>query len=75
MQTISAPNAFAAIAQTKPIGPEPHINTLLPKATWALLHAWTPTDRGSINAPSSFVTWSGSLKNQKEFLNSTNKKK
>lgn len=42
--------------------PEPDTKTLLPRVTPALLQAWIPTERGSIRAPSSKVTLSGSLK-------------
>jgi len=41
--------------------PEPETKTLLPRVTPALLQAWIPTERGSIRAPSSKVTLSGSL--------------
>lgn len=42
--------------------PEPDTKTLLPRVTPALLQAWIPTESGSIRAPSSKVTLSGSLK-------------
>jgi hypothetical protein len=61
MMTSEAPQAFAVSRQTSPIGPAPHTSTLLPSFTPARWHAWTPTLSGSRRAPSSNVTWSGSL--------------
>lgn len=41
--------------------PAPQMSTVLPSVTPALRQAWIPTDRGSIRAPSSYVTLSGNL--------------
>lgn len=41
--------------------PAPQIKTLLPKVTPPLRQAWIPTESGSMRAPSSKVTLSGSL--------------
>lgn len=41
------------------------MRTVLPSVTPALWHAWIPTDRGSIRAPSSNVTLSGNLVHSK----------
>ena len=60
--TSDAPQAFAVNRHTRPIGPAPHMRTLLPRPMPARWHACTPTLRGSSKAPSSKDTWSGSLK-------------
>ena len=44
--------------------PAPQMSTLLPRPTLPRLQAWTPTDSGSNNAPSSKLTWSGNLATQ-----------
>ena len=62
MHTWEAPIALAVIRLTRPMGPAPHTNTNEPKVTPARRQAWTPTLKGSRMAPSSKVTWSGSLK-------------
>lgn len=43
--------------------PAPQMSTVLPRVTPALRQAWIPTESGSIRAPSSNVTLSGSLWN------------
>lgn len=59
--TFEAPIAFATSNDTRPIGPAPQMRTLWPRVTSARRHAWIPTESGSIKAPSSYVTFSGSL--------------
>lgn len=57
-----APIALAASTVTNPIGPLPRMRTLVPIETLPLLQAWTPTDNGSNNAPSSKDTFFGNLR-------------
>lgn len=52
---------FCAFHHSGRVLPAPQMNTVLPRVTPALRHAWIPTDRGSIRAPSSKVTLSGNL--------------
>lgn len=55
------PSRQESQGQTVLTVPEPDTKTLLPRVTPALLQAWIPTERGSMRAPSSKVTLSGSL--------------
>ena len=64
--TMEAPIDLATKTRTWPIGPAPKIRTFDPIDTSALLHAWTPTDKGSIKAPSSKDNSSGILKVRKK---------
>ncbi|BAF24327.1 Os08g0545300 [Oryza sativa Japonica Group] len=59
-----APNARAASRVTRPIGPAPMISTPVSGPTSARRHACTPTLSGSHMAPSSRLTFSGSLKHR-----------
>uniref|UniRef100_A0A2M4D056 Putative secreted protein n=1 Tax=Anopheles darlingi TaxID=43151 RepID=A0A2M4D056_ANODA len=59
-----APIARATISEINPIGPAPKMTTRLPSRISARRPAYTPTANGSSSAPSSIVTWSGSLKQQ-----------
>ena len=61
----SAPMARATRRFTRPIGPAPQMSTRDPSVTPARRHACTATESGSSSAPSSKVTWSGSLWTQK----------
>jgi len=62
--TLGLPKACAASIVTRPIGPAPRISTFVGGPTPARRHACTPTLRGSHMAPSSKVTFSGSLKHK-----------
>lgn len=59
--TFDAEKAFAANNVIRPIGPAPKIKTTEPTPTLPRLQACTPTDNGSINAPSTNDTLSGNL--------------
>ena len=58
--TSVAPNARAHCIASRPIGPAPVTSTRSPALTPAFWHAHTPTDSGSISAPSSSLSSSGS---------------
>ena len=58
--TSVAPNARAHCIASWPIGPAPVTSTRSPALTPAFWHAHTPTDSGSISAPSSSLSSSGS---------------
>ena len=60
--TVPAPMDSAVKRLTRPMGPAPHTRTLQPKVTPPRAHAWTPTASGSMRAPSSRLTLSGSCK-------------
>lgn len=56
-----APMALAARRDSSPKGPAPHTSTVVPAVTRARLQAWMATAKGSMRAPSSWVTLSGNL--------------
>ena len=58
--TSVAPNASAHCSASSPIGPAPVTSTRSPALTPAFWHAQTPTESGSISAPSSSESESGS---------------
>ena len=55
-----APKACAHCAASNPIGPAPVTSTRSPALTFAFWHAQTPTESGSMSAPASSETESGS---------------
>lgn len=65
MHILVTPNALAVRIHIKPIGPAPQMRTVWPAVTEARLQAWRETESGSMRAPSSSETWSGSLEDKR----------
>ena len=62
--TFGTPRARSAIMDTRPMQPEPSTTARCPGPASAWLAAWKPTASGSMSAPSSVLTFSGSGKHR-----------